>query len=123
MTIDVGKTCIIKRLIHGEFSKEYTATLGCELESKTYEFPRGTIKLHIWDTVTEFSRAEKVGQEQFRSLTQSYFKSAAFAFVVFDLTDHKSFEDVTQWAEMVRSHASHDVPVYVVGNKCDLGSE
>ncbi len=47
----MGKTCIIKRLIHGTFSTDYSPTVGFELESKMYEFPTGAVKLHIWDTV------------------------------------------------------------------------
>ncbi len=64
-----------------------------------------------------------MGQEQYQSLTKSYFKSAALAVVTFDLTDHKSFDDVGGWVALVRNNVSHELPLYVIGNKSDLKTE
>ena len=42
-----------------------------------------SIKLNLWDTA---------GQEKFDSLTKMYFKGAEAAIIVYDVTNHFSFE-------------------------------
>ena len=40
------------------------------------------IRMQIWDTD---------GQEAFRSITRSYYKSSTFAFIVYDISEKKLF--------------------------------
>ncbi|NXK90884.1 RAB42 protein, partial [Formicarius rufipectus] len=54
-------------------------TVGVEFYSRTVSMsPAGTAKLQLWDTA---------GQERFRSITRSFYRSAAGVLLVFDLTD------------------------------------
>jgi Ras-related protein Rab-2A len=48
------------------------------------------IKLQVWDTA---------GQEAFRSITRSYYKGAIGAFLIFDITNKKSFENIEKWID------------------------
>jgi len=46
------------------------------------------IKLQIWDTA---------GQESFRSITRSYYRGAAGALLVYDITRRDTFNHLTTW--------------------------
>lgn len=71
------------------------------------------IKLQIWDTA---------GQESFRSITRSYYRGAAGALLVYDITRRDTFEHLTNWLEDARQHSSSNMVIMLIGNKCDLES-
>eukprot|EP00829_Urostomides_striatus_P010020 TRINITY_DN2274_c0_g1_i3.p1 TRINITY_DN2274_c0_g1~~TRINITY_DN2274_c0_g1_i3.p1 ORF type:complete len:153 (+),score=18.07 TRINITY_DN2274_c0_g1_i3:310-768(+) len=56
-------------------------------------------------------------------MTRTYYKCAAGAMLVFDITDTESFQHVKEWLEEVRQQASKNVSVVLVGNKTDLESK
>merc|ERR1712100_823804 len=68
------------------------------------------IKLQIWDTA---------GQESFRSITRSYYRGAAGALLVYDITRRETFAHLTSWLEESRQHASPNMTIMLIGNKCD----
>lgn len=69
-------------------------------------------QLHIWDTL---------GQENFKSLAPLFYRKAVGAFLVFDLTSRKSFENVDDWYQQVSSNVDGArVIVMLLGNKADL---
>jgi GTPase SAR1 family protein len=45
-------------------------------------------QLHIWDTL---------GQEKFKALAPLFYRKVVGAFLVFDLTNRKSFENINDW--------------------------
>ena len=52
-----------------------------------------------------------------------YYREAVGAFVVYDVTDPRSFEMVAKWKESLDTHLSdstYRLPVVLLGNKCDL---
>lgn len=56
-----------------------------------------------------------------RSITRSFYRSAAGVLLVFDLTNRASFEHVPEW---YREAAGDRPPAFVlVGHKCDLAAE
>ncbi|KAI9359027.1 ras family-domain-containing protein [Pilaira anomala] len=69
------------------------------------------IKLQIWDTA---------GQESFRSITRSYYRGAAGALLVYDITRRDTFEKLSGWLEDVRQHANPHTVITLIGNKNDL---
>ena len=69
------------------------------------------VKVKIWDTA---------GQERFKTLTYSFYKKADGIIIAFDVTDYKTFENITNWVESIDQHANGDVPRVMVGNKIDL---
>ena len=71
-------------------------------------------RVKVWDTA---------GQERYKSLVQSFFKTADGVIVTFDLTNHDSFTDVSDWIRTVRQHTSQEVPMVLVGNKLDKTAE
>ena len=92
-------------------------TLNMELETKTYSFDGDSIKLKIWDTVTYLY--SQVGQEKYRSLATQYINGASLVIVVFDVKDHGSFEGMESWVESIGYKVSHEILLYIVGNKAD----
>ncbi|KAI3974520.1 hypothetical protein MKX01_005187, partial [Papaver californicum] len=69
------------------------------------------IKLQIWDTA---------GQESFRSITRSYYRGAAGALLVYDITRRETFNHLASWLEDARQHANANMTIMLIGNKCDL---
>uniref|UniRef100_A0A8C9NJK0 RAB42, member RAS onco family n=1 Tax=Serinus canaria TaxID=9135 RepID=A0A8C9NJK0_SERCA len=88
-------------------------TVGVKFYSQTILMPPiGKAKLQLWDTA---------GQKRFRSITRSFYRSAAGVLLVFDLTNWTSFEHVPEW---YREAAGDRLPAFVlVGHKCDLVGE
>ena len=73
-----------------------------------------TVRVQIWDTA---------GQEAFRSITRSYYKSSTCAFIVYDITNKKSFTNVVSWLNECREMCYKDILICLVGNKTDLESK
>ena len=69
------------------------------------------VRIQIWDTA---------GEEAYRSITRSYYKSAACVFIVYDISDKKSFIDVDLWLKDCREICFKNVLIYLIGNKSDL---
>ena len=68
-------------------------TIGVEFGSRTVKIAEKNIKLQIWDTA---------GQESFKSITRSYYRGAAGALLVYDITRKETFNHLTRWLEEVR---------------------
>uniref|UniRef100_A0A4W5RY33 RAB4a, member RAS oncogene family n=1 Tax=Hucho hucho TaxID=62062 RepID=A0A4W5RY33_9TELE len=59
------------------FKDDSNHTIGVEFGSKIINVVNKYVKLQIWDTA---------GQERFRSVTRSYYRGAAGALLVYDIT-------------------------------------
>ena len=110
----VGKTCIISRYIQGTFEKNCTSTNGASYCSKNVKFENfgKNLLLDIWDTA---------GQEKYKSLTKFFYKDAAVAILVYDITRKDSFENLQNyWHKQLLENGEKNVVLGVAGNKCDL---
>lgn len=86
-------------------------TIGVEFGSKIINIGGKSTKLQIWDTA---------GQERFRSVTRSYYRGAAGALLVYDITSRDSFNALSNWLRDARTLASPNIIILLVGNKKDL---
>nr|XP_045372536.1 ras-related protein Rab-39A [Camelus bactrianus] len=60
----------------------------------------------------------------FRSITRSYYRNSVGGFLVFDITNRRSFEHVKDWLEEAKMHVQPFRIVFLlVGHKCDLASQ
>lgn len=109
--IAVGKSCIMLQFSSGQFRKDHEITIGVEFAIKTIEIENKIIKLQIWDTA---------GAEAFHSVTRSYYKGAACAFLVYDITKKETFNNVTKWLKEVKNNCDKEICIILVGNKIDL---
>ena len=56
----------------------------------------------------------------FRSIIASYYRGAHGVLLMFDLTRRSTFNSLASWLDEVTLKAPEDVPLVLVGNKCDL---
>ncbi|XP_048581173.1 ras-related protein Rab-10 isoform X2 [Nematostella vectensis] len=107
----VGKTCIIFRFADNTFNPSFISTIGIDFKIKTLELGGKKIKLQIWDTA---------GQERFHTITTAYYRGAMGIMLVYDVTNEKSFSNISKWLKKIDDHANEDVKRMLVGNKCDM---
>ncbi|KAI9475818.1 MAG: ras family-domain-containing protein [Benjaminiella poitrasii] len=108
----VGKSCLLLQFTDKQFYPGRELTIGVEFGTRFIKVADGKqIKLQIWDTA---------GQESFRSITQSYYRGAAGALLVYDTSRRETFEHVSTWLADIRNHANPHTTIVLVGNKCDL---
>lgn len=108
----VGKSSLLVRLTDDRFLADPDPTIGVEFGSHLIELDNGeTVKVQVWDTA---------GSESFRSITRSYYRGAAGALLVYDITHRASFLNAKTWLDDVRNHAEEKVTVVLVGNMSDL---
>uniref|UniRef100_A0A3P8XUU4 small monomeric GTPase n=1 Tax=Esox lucius TaxID=8010 RepID=A0A3P8XUU4_ESOLU len=138
----VGKTCVLFRFSDDAFNTTFISTIGriillkeanaireyrchervhmvcnnaevggIDFKIKTVELQGKKIKLQIWDTA---------GQERFHTITTSYYRGAMGIMLVYDITNAKSFENISKWLRNIDEHANEDVERMLLGNKCDM---
>ena len=107
----VGKSNLLLRFTNRKFREQYQSTICVEFNSSEITIDNELYRLQIWDTQ---------GQENFRSITLSYYKNSACALLVYDITKRNSFENITSWIEDCKKNAPKTVLMVLVGNKCDL---
>jgi len=117
--VSTGKTSIIQRYVNGLFSSSYRATLGVDFALKVVDWENNTtIRLQLWDIA---------GQERFTSMTRVYYKDAVAAFVVFDMTNNSTFQNVNNWKNDIDNKITlsdgRPIPVILLANKSDLVAE
>lgn len=109
---EVGKTSIVRRFVEKKFLKDYRATIGINILAHTIEFFGNEINLSLWDVGA---------QEYFKRFRKTYYSGAQAAFIVFDLTLRKSFNNVKIWHDELKEFiGKKDLPIVIVGNKFDL---
>lgn len=88
-----GKTSIIKRFVHNNFSLNYKATIGVDFAVKVLHLsshPDDHISLQLWDIA---------GQERFGNMTRVFYTGAYAAVVVCDCTRETTFDSSVKWKE------------------------
>ncbi len=65
----------------------------------------------------------QAGQEAFRSITRSYYRGAAGALLVYDITRRDTFNHLTTWLEDARQHSNSNMVIMLIGNKRYVGSK
>ena len=110
----VGKTCLVNRFIRNRFNIAEANTVGAIYDTYTVQRNGMTIEVQIWDTA---------GQEKFRSLAPAYYRGAAAAVVVFDMSKRSTFQNLQGWIDDFKAVAGEEAAILVVGNKVDLSDQ
>ncbi|KGL97093.1 Ras-related protein Rab-2A, partial [Charadrius vociferus] len=81
----------------------------------------GTKKINLRYEIMKLCLLQ-AGQESFRSITRSYYRGAAGALLVYDITRRDTFNHLTTWLEDARQHSNSNMVIMLIGNKSDLES-
>ncbi|KAM9771790.1 ras-related protein Rab-19-like [Syngnathus typhle] len=111
---NVGKTCVVQNFKSGVFSEKQQNTIGVDFTVRTLDIEGKKVKMQVWDTA---------GQERFRTITQSYYRSAHGAMITYDITRRGTFESVSDWIHEVELYGAANVVLVLIGNKSDMEEE
>lgn len=110
-----GKSCLLHRFVNSSWRILSSQTIGVEFATKIVKVGDGNrrkrIKLQLWDTA---------GTERFRSVSRSYYRGAAGAILVYDITSRDSFTQLGTFLNDARALASPQLTLLLAGNKADL---
>jgi small GTP-binding protein len=108
----VGKTSIIRRFVEDRFTTDYRATIGINILSHDFEFFGNQIGVTLFDLGA---------QKYFKRFRKVYYSGTQAAFIVFDLTNRVSYENIISWYKELKLFTpGEDIPIVIVGNKTDL---
>jgi small GTP-binding protein len=120
----VGKTSIFKKLTTGTFVDKNISTIG--MDKRTLNFKDIEVEINGKKKMEEFNIVlyDTAGQERYRSITRNYFRGSDIVFVIYDITNRKSFEDVEVWLEslcqILSNWKTEKYIVSLLGNKIDF---
>jgi len=102
----IGKTSLCNRYITGQFDRNTTVTIGVEYRDKILEIDNKNIRVHVYDTG---------GQERYKAITTSYYRYANGILLCFSLNSIKSFNDLTECLDNIKSLTNQNVQIILVG--------
>ena len=114
---DTEKKIIFKKLNSGVFLEKSISTFGMDRRTLTFiintEEGEKEIDLQLWITA---------GQERFRSLTMSYFKSNQGILLMYDITKKESFENINNVIEFIKEDPENEnnLLIFLIGCNLDL---
>lgn len=107
----VGKSTLINRLIYNQYLPETISTMGVEFHVIKRVIDNVAVKIHLWDTA---------GQESLRTIIRSFYFSKTIYYLLYDISNRQSFENIEKWIEDVKMYSINDDPIFVIiGNKND----
>ena len=110
----VGKSSLVLRFVRGQFFEYQESTIGAAFLTQTVALNDTTVKFEIWDTA---------GQERYHSLAPMYYRGAAAAIVVYDITNRDTFQRAKQWVKELQRQGNPNIVIALAGNKSDLHSK
>merc|ERR1712060_730598 len=110
----VGKSSLVLRFVRGQFFEYQESTIGAAFLTQTVALNDTTVKFEIWDTA---------GQERYHSLAPMYYRGAAAAIVVYDITNRDTFQRAKQWVKELQRQGNPNIVIALAGNKSDLSSK
>eukprot|EP00117_Sycon_ciliatum_P050465 scpid59211/ scgid5700/ GTP-binding protein YPTC1 len=112
----VGKTSLACRLSNPDWIfQQVKSTIGMEYRHRMLKVGDQLVKLHLCDTQ---------GEERFGRVTTSFYRVAHAVFLVFDVTNYETFQDLLFWTDEVLTYQrSEQVVKTVIGNKSDVASK
>ncbi|KAJ7962981.1 Ras-related protein [Quillaja saponaria] len=108
-----GKTSLVLRFVKGQFFDNQEPTIGAAFFTQILSLSEATVKFDIWDTA---------GQERYHSLTPMYYRGAATAIVVYDISSMDTFFRAKKWVEELQRQGNQNLVMALVANKWDLES-
>jgi len=107
----VGKSSLVLRFVKKQFYEYQESTIGAAFLTQTVNCGDFMVKFEIWDTA---------GQERYHSLAPMYYRGAASAIVVYDITSRQSFVRAKSWVKELQRQGNPHIVIALAGNKLDL---
>mmetsp|Transcript_2748 Transcript_2748/g.8099 ORF Transcript_2748/g.8099 Transcript_2748/m.8099 type:complete len:210 (+) Transcript_2748:265-894(+) len=104
-----GKSSLVLRFVKSQFFDYQESTIGAAFLTKT--LPEQHVKFEIWDTA---------GQERYHSLAPMYYRGAAAAVIVYDISSQDSFAKAREWVKELQRQGNPHMIMSLAGNKADL---
>ncbi|XP_039127905.1 ras-related protein Rab5A-like [Dioscorea cayenensis subsp. rotundata] len=109
--VGAGKSSLVLRFVKGQFIEFQESTIGAAFFSQTVSVNDESVKFEIWDTA---------GQERYHSLAPMYYRGAAAAIIVYDLTNPASFTRAKKWVQELQAQGNANTIMALAGNKADM---
>lgn len=109
-----GKSSLVLRFVKGQFFEYQESTIGAAFLTQTVSVNDTTVKFEIWDTA---------GQERYHSLAPMYYRGAAAAIVVYDITSTDSFNRAKSWVRELQRQGNPALVMALAGNKSDKADD
>ncbi|XP_057458278.1 ras-related protein RHN1-like isoform X2 [Lotus japonicus] len=106
-----GKTSLALRFVKGQFYPNQEPTVGAAFFTQILSLSEATVKFDIWDTA---------GQERYHSLAPMYYRGAAAAIVVYDISSIDTFVQAKKWVQELQRHGNQKLVMALAANKSDL---
>ena len=107
----VGKSNIVSKFKDNTFDEKTHPSIGVQFIIRNIEIDNTIFRIQLWDTA---------GQENFRSMTKIYYKNSSCAFVVYDITERETFNNLEIWINECKKVAPETIIFVLIGNKSDL---
>jgi small GTP-binding protein len=113
----VGKTSLVRRFVEGRFDDRYLSTIGVKVDRKVLHVPgpSGLVVLSVmlWDLA---------GGPSIGPVSPSYYRGAAAAVIVCDVTRPETLDRTAHYAEGFLA-TNPGAPWILAANKVDLAEE
>ncbi|KAM7540338.1 hypothetical protein Aperf_G00000037448 [Anoplocephala perfoliata] len=110
----VGKSALTVQFVQSIFVEKYDPTIE-DSYRKQIEVDGQQCMLEILDTA---------GTEQFTAMRDLYMKNGQGFVLCYSITSQSTFNDLADlYEQILRVKDTHEVPLVLVGNKCDLDNE
>ncbi|VDO08042.1 unnamed protein product [Rodentolepis nana] len=110
----VGKSALTVQFVQSIFVEKYDPTIEDSYRKQT-EVDGQQCMLEILDTA---------GTEQFTAMRDLYMKNGQGFVLCYSVTSQSTFNDLTDlYEQILRVKDTPEVPLVLVGNKCDLDNE
>jgi len=110
----VGKSSLSLQYVYGDFVDEYDPT-AADSYRKKITLDGEEMQLDILDTA---------GQEEYAAMRDNYYRTGEGFMCVYAINSKDSFEAVSDFrTQILRITDSANIPILLVGNKCDLDDQ
>ena len=109
----VGKTSLIYRFVKDAFPEAHDPTIE-DYYKVMVEINNESIKIQIVDTP---------GEEDYQNMLDQWIDVADGFLLVFAINDKDTFNVLDEKYKRIEKHKEKNVPIILVGNKCDLENE
>ena len=105
-----GKTKLYDRIVKDTYSENYFMTIGSDYSTTVRVIPGAKVNLEVWDTG---------GSPEYRNVLPMFFHDVDIVFVVYDISNERSFEAVPGFVTDARNWADGPCDVGIIGTKID----